>query len=193
MPRRDLTQALALLEKKGAFTLSELCAWVAGEEIRGSWWSHPAGREIFAVADGLEHSGGVLVCKLKGAKVTFVHERLWPALLRVVTDAAFRASRVTALSPSARALLAKVEAEPVRTDLLGLEKKQRTKLQTELEASWLVHARSEHTESGRHATVLQRWEEWAPAKHVKAARKLPFDDARDQLAAAGLTVERERR
>jgi hypothetical protein len=56
---------------------------VAGEEIRGSWWSHPHGRDIFRVTRFLRSSPEVLTCCLLDGKITFVHRRLWPALVRL--------------------------------------------------------------------------------------------------------------
>src|SRR6185369_886991 len=51
---------------------------IAGRPIRGSWWGHPKGHEIFRVADAVSESDEVLVCKLVDGKVTYVHRRLWP-------------------------------------------------------------------------------------------------------------------
>ena len=55
---------------------------VAGEAIRGSWWSHPRGKSIFAALRAAEESDEVLTCQLVGGRKTFVHARLWPALVR---------------------------------------------------------------------------------------------------------------
>lgn len=60
-----------------------LAEFVAGERIRGSWWGHPKGHEIFRAAGHVIDSGEVLVCRLVDAKVTYVHRRLWPALVRL--------------------------------------------------------------------------------------------------------------
>lgn len=56
---------------------------VAGFPIRGSWWRHPKGREIFALTRAVRDSPDVLVCRLVGGKITYVHRRLWPALVRL--------------------------------------------------------------------------------------------------------------
>jgi hypothetical protein len=56
---------------------------VAGEKIRGGWWGHPAGREIFRVTRLLRSSAEVLTCCLLDGKITYVHRRLWPALVRM--------------------------------------------------------------------------------------------------------------
>ena len=56
---------------------------IAGEPIKGSWWGHPKGQQIFAILEALSASEDILVCRLVGGKVTMVHRRLWPALFRV--------------------------------------------------------------------------------------------------------------
>jgi len=56
---------------------------VAGEPIRGSWWAHPLGHEIFRITRAVRDSDEVLVCRLVDGKITYVHRRLWPALVRV--------------------------------------------------------------------------------------------------------------
>jgi hypothetical protein len=55
---------------------------IAGEPIRGGWWSHPKSQAIFAVTRAIRESDQVLVCRLIKGKVTLVHRRLWPALVR---------------------------------------------------------------------------------------------------------------
>jgi hypothetical protein len=56
---------------------------VAGEPVRGSWWSHPASHEIFVAINALCASPDVVRVRLIDGKVTLVHRRLWPALVRV--------------------------------------------------------------------------------------------------------------
>src|ERR1700693_1856397 len=59
-----------------------LAAAIAGEPVRGSWWSHPKSQEIFSVTRAIRESDEVLVCRLIKGKITFVHRRMWPALVR---------------------------------------------------------------------------------------------------------------
>jgi len=81
-------QALAFIRKHGVVLeaargpVPSLVEVIAGEPVRGSWWSHPEGREIFAVTRAVRANDDVLVCRLIKGKVTFVHRRLWPALVR---------------------------------------------------------------------------------------------------------------
>ena len=56
---------------------------IAGETIRGSWWGHPKSREIFRAARAVSESPEVLVCKLIDNKVTYVHRRVWSALIKL--------------------------------------------------------------------------------------------------------------
>jgi hypothetical protein len=82
-------QALAFVRRHGVVlesargTAPSLADAVAGEPIRGSWWSHPKSHEIFALTRSVRESKDVLVCRLVAGKVTFVHRRLWPALVRL--------------------------------------------------------------------------------------------------------------
>ena len=55
---------------------------VAGDSIKGSWWGHPKGHEIFNVLGELDDSPDVVRLRLVNGKVTLVHRRLWPALVR---------------------------------------------------------------------------------------------------------------
>jgi len=81
-------QALAFVRKHGivlegaAGSVPSLAAAIAGEPVRGSWWAHPRGQEIFEVTRAVRDSADVLVCRLVDGKITYVHRRLWPALVR---------------------------------------------------------------------------------------------------------------
>lgn len=56
---------------------------VAGEPIVGGWWAHPKGKAIFAALSEIDDSHDVRCFKLIDGKVTFVHRRMWPALVRL--------------------------------------------------------------------------------------------------------------
>jgi hypothetical protein len=56
---------------------------VVGEPIRGSWWAHPRSHEIYAVLTELEDSPEVVRLRLIRGKITLVHRRIWPALVRL--------------------------------------------------------------------------------------------------------------
>jgi hypothetical protein len=84
-------QALAFVERLGVVlqaargTVPSLAEKVAGEPIRGSWWGHAKGKEIFRLAEAVSDSPDILVCTLVDDKVTYVHRRLWLALVRLAS------------------------------------------------------------------------------------------------------------
>lgn len=82
-------QGLAFVKRHGVVLqaargiVPSLAEAIAGAPIRGSWWAHPSGHDIFRVAEAVSDSNDVLVCKLIDGKVTYVHRRLWPALVKL--------------------------------------------------------------------------------------------------------------
>jgi hypothetical protein len=82
-------EALAFVERHGVVLqaargpLPNLAEAIVGGPIRGSWWGHPKGKEIFRATKAICESPNVLVCKLVGGKITYVHRRLWPALVKL--------------------------------------------------------------------------------------------------------------
>lgn len=81
--------ALAFIRRHGVVLegargpVQNLAEAVAGERIHGSWWGHTKGQEIFRLTRAVRDSGDILVCRLVGHKITYVHRRLWPALVRL--------------------------------------------------------------------------------------------------------------
>jgi hypothetical protein len=82
-------EAVAFVERHGIVLQAargpapSLAEAIAGGPIRGSWWGHPKGREIFRAAQAVCDSPDVLVCRLIDGKVTYVHRRVWPALVKL--------------------------------------------------------------------------------------------------------------
>ena len=85
----NLAQTLKFIETHGVVLVSakgpvpRLTEAIAGSPIKGSWWSHPKGQQIFTILEAVTESEDVLVCRLIKGKVTLVHRRLWPALVRL--------------------------------------------------------------------------------------------------------------
>jgi hypothetical protein len=82
-------QGLAFVKRYGVVLqaargpVPSLAEAIVGGPIRGSWWAHPKGKEIYRVAAAISENEDVLVCKLVEGKVTYVHRRLWPALVKL--------------------------------------------------------------------------------------------------------------
>jgi hypothetical protein len=81
-------QAMAFVEHCGVVLVSargpvpRLTEAIVNEPIEGSWWGHPKSHHIFAILEALADSEDILVCRLVRGKITLVHRRLWPALVR---------------------------------------------------------------------------------------------------------------
>ncbi len=189
---KTAAQALAFVRKHRLVMLSAhvdalpcFADEVAGARIAGSWWGHPKGKLIYALAEGLEDSERVLSMKLLQGKTTFVDRALWPAVLAVVLDDDWRKARRTGLSAAAKALWKKTDAGSCRGEAAAPVK--------QLEERLLVHVASEHTEKGRHEKRLTSWAGWAKAQRVKPA-KISVEVALQQLreAAQGTATALER-
>ena len=84
-------QALRFVEKHGIVLqaargpVPSLAEQISGEPIKGSWWAHSKGHEIFELLSVVSEHRDVLVCKLVNGNVTYVHRRAWPALVKLAT------------------------------------------------------------------------------------------------------------
>jgi len=81
-------EAISFIERHGIVLASakgpvpSLAAMLVGEPIKGSWWAHPKGHQIFSTFEAIADSPDILSCRLVDGKVTYVHRRLWCALIR---------------------------------------------------------------------------------------------------------------
>jgi hypothetical protein len=82
-------EALQYIEQEGIVLesargqKSSLAQRITGRPIKGSWWADPDAGQVFALTRAVRSSPDVLVCRLVQGKITFIHRRLWPALVRV--------------------------------------------------------------------------------------------------------------
>ena len=80
---------LAFVEKHGVVLAAakgpvpSVAEAIAGGPIRGSWWGHAKGSEIFRALSAIDDSPDVLCFRLVDGKITFVHRRLWASLVRL--------------------------------------------------------------------------------------------------------------
>ena len=83
--------ALAFVRRHGVVLVSakgpapRLTEAIAGEAIKGSWWAHEKSHQIYAVLQKLSESPDILVCRFIDGRVTLVHRRLWPAIVKLAT------------------------------------------------------------------------------------------------------------
>ena len=82
-------EAIAFVKRHGVVLqaargpVPSLAEAIAGAPIRGSWWGHPKSQIIFRASRAVCDNPDVLICKLIDDKVTYVHRRLWPALVKL--------------------------------------------------------------------------------------------------------------
>lgn len=173
-------EGFATLSPAGEFP--SLAKFVSGEDIRGNWWSHPRANEIYNLFQRVASSPNVIVAKLVDGKVTLVHKRLWPSLVRLVTDDSYRKRSLSKLTPLARAMLGHVEKHgSVRMDFLsneiGKSQKELKKARELLERLCLVASHDEHTPDGHHEVVLEAWPALIRRKDIKVPSSLTFESA----------------
>jgi hypothetical protein len=168
MQRIDSSALLAVLERDGLLLLSDpllpsLTSLVVGAPVGGSWWGHPRGNEIYHLLNELAEQPQVLMVKLVSAKVTFVHQRLWPAVVGVGQSRA--AWQLDGLTPASKFLLGLVD-ETGRLEwddippFLPPDHKRATESVRALDSRLLVHTTEVHTPSGAHAKNLETWHSW---------------------------------
>jgi hypothetical protein len=156
--------------------LPNVASAVAGEPIRGSWWAHPRAHAIFACLGEIEQHPDTLLTKLVAGKVTFVHRRLWPAVLAL--SVAREPWQFAGLAAGARELYDAVEQQGM---LIAAGRAAK-----ELERRLLVHSAQVHTDAGHHELRLERWELWADRAGV--AGPLSAQAGRLQIEAAVLAI-----
>lgn len=184
MGTRDDARVLKELEREGLmpFTdtkLPSIAAVVAGEPIRGSWWSHEKARVIYAVCESLTDHPDLLIAPMLSGKLTWIHRSLWPEVLAVATERA--PWQLAGLTAPARSVLGRISrVDSVRTDSLPKPEAAASRV---LEKRLLVHAGQVHTEKGSHARLLEGWENWA--HEARFDQKLP-----DPAAARAALEER---
>lgn len=167
---RELTK---LVRSRGAVTVTDLASHIAGEEIRGSWWGHPMGKEIYRLLRELLDHPDVFCCKLIDGNDTLVHRRLWPALVRAQRERKLWPP----ISTEAKRLLHQVKRKG-RVLASG-------KARLELERALLVVGQNVHTETGAHKIELMPFESWVPGDEAAAADAMTLDEALTQLRDVG--------
>jgi hypothetical protein len=167
--------------------LPSVTTLVVGKPIKGSWWGHRRGKEIYALLEEFHEGAGALSAKLVNGKITYVHRRLWSAFLELTMHG--QRTRVRLLSVAAKSLHKVVTDETiVRVDELAAtgfaSAKELAGAARELEESVLVHGDSIHTASGAHTKVLQSWPGWVSANGVTRSKTYSLSRARREFAEA---------
>ncbi|MEX0787691.1 MAG: hypothetical protein WD040_02710 [Anaerolineales bacterium] len=157
-----------------------------GRVPAGSWWADPDSHLIYAILGVLARDGDILRLRLINAKWTYVHRRLWPAVLSAAGQRG--GWQREGLSPRARRLLERVGRRgvvdlntPAARGRISL--KQAGEAARELERRILVLSFEVHTPQGTHTKRLESWETWRRRNHVRRSA-LSAVQARARLEAA---------
>jgi hypothetical protein len=166
------SEVFAALKKNGLLPendihLPSVCTLIAGERMRGSWWSHPLSHDIFAVNEQLADHPDVLLTKLIAGKVTFVHRELWRQLYAI--GKAREEWQMKNLTVPALLLLKEIDKMgSLTTNKLGSSFGEKPgDIARDLEKRLLIHAEQVHTATGAHSKMLETWETWAKRIGVK--------------------------
>jgi hypothetical protein len=167
--QKQFDKVFAQLQDDGFLLLSDsdlpsVSGLVTGEKIRGSWWSHQRAQVIFDVSEMLDDHPDVMIMKFISKKVTFVHRELWNHVYSI--GVAREEWQLTKLSASARRVIEKLDDGEEPGPKLGDTAR-------ELESRLLVHAEQIHTESGKHAKVIETWDAWARRAGFRPRRQDP--------------------
>lgn len=161
--QKQFDKVFAQLRDDGLLLTADLTYLITGERIRGSWWSHKLAGTIFKVSEMLDDHPDVTIMKLISGKVTFVHRELWSSIYSI--GIAREDWQLKKLSANARRLLKTVDSSgSVQTSGDAAR---------ELESRLLVHAEQIHTESGKHAKIIETWDAWAKRAGFRARASDP--------------------
>jgi len=163
--------------------LPSVAGLVAGETVRGSWWTHARSHQIFAVLQALADHKQTLITKLVSGKVTFVHRKLWGDVVSIA--AAREPWQTQKLLPPAQMLLDRIDQEgALRTDILDWPSKFKSLkvgvVVRELEKRLLIHSEEFHAESGAHAKLIETWDHWTNRIGFNP-KQVVLDDAKRRL------------
>lgn len=155
-------------------SLPSVVGLVGGPDVKGSWWGHEKGHEIFRDLESLDAHADALVTRLVSGKVTYLHRRLWLDFISVAT--ANEAWQSRGISSAARRLLASVAKEgEIRMDRYvgGKDAPLFRDAAREIERRLLVYTDEIHTEKGSHAKVLMTWSRCPKIRDQRFALRPP--------------------
>ncbi|MGE0171859.1 MAG: hypothetical protein AB7T49_03705 [Oligoflexales bacterium] len=182
-----------LLQVDGVFP--SVAGIVAGRPIKGSWWSDPNAQGIFYVCGEVAEAPDIVVTRVVEGKVTFVHEKLWPALLAVGTSK--EKWQIQKMAKRRKALLAEVESlgefrvDDPTPEIEKLDLKLTDAIR-DFERRLLVVTEQIHTESGAHTKIVRSWRHWSQEKGIVAT--LPsVSVAKEQLVDAAASLMKGKR
>lgn len=182
----EFKNCLQALRKHGLLLMADnklpsMMGIIVGKAVPGSWWAHPRGVLIYNTANELEEHADVMMVKLISGKLTFVHRRLWPALVAV--GSANEDWQLRGLNETGRSVLVELaKAGELYTDALvavgGYEQKTLNAAARQIELRLLAVSAGFRSE-GRHQRHLESWAHWK--RRMKIEGKLSVAKAKQEF------------
>ena len=124
-----------------------------------------------------------LCTKLIGGKATYVHRRLWPAVLAVGTSG--EAWQTEGLPQAAGSILEEVRRRGSLRfdDIPRTDGKSPSGAVKELETRLLARGFQIHTDFGNHVRMLESWDCWAAGNHLQLG-ELTAEEGKRQIEQA---------
>jgi len=193
-PIRDARGALASIKERrivlstGHSSLPSLAEAIAGRQLRGSWMANPEVFRIYDILGEVYKSDAIVTAPLVLGKETLFDASLAPAVARIAGDPKRGKAARASLPRLAKRLLADVEVRgEVRMDRWSASTQHGREARLILERLLLVVSRDLHTESGYHTAIVMPWRKSRiAARFGKAAGRLAFEEAQDQLLLAAV-------
>jgi len=163
--------------------LPSVASLIAGEPVRGSWWPHARAQVIFTMLQQLADHREAVMTKLVSGKVTFVHRRLWTAVITI--GQAHEVWQMNKLTAAAKRILNMVEetGSILSSDLDWTTRFKSVKPGAairDLERRLLIHSEEFHSDSGAHAKRIETWEHWADRRNFRV-REIALEAAKQNL------------
>lgn len=162
-PLRTTAAAAAFVRERrvvmvsGHSSLPVLTEAIVGRAIRRSWMADPQVHRMYRVLTGL-HKFDFLEVPLVLGKEVLIEPSLGPAVERIAADSDRMAAARRTLTPLARRLLERVDADgQVRMDRWRAPATEARRARLLLSRLLLVTTRELHTEAGYHTTIVSPW------------------------------------
>lgn len=79
----ELVRKAGILLESARGPIPNFLELLLNEPVKGNWWAHPKGKFLYKMTRAVRDDPNILVCRLISGKITYVHRRLWPALIRL--------------------------------------------------------------------------------------------------------------
>lgn len=181
---KRVSAVLKAVEKHGLLlendpAVPSVISILAGEPVKGGWWTHPHGNRIHNELNETYDAGDFITIKILNGKNTLVSKDLQPAVISLLL------AHEKAARKGLPKLLAEIDRDiQKRGEWDTFVDKLDPKYVKRLESKGLCFTRQFHTKAGHHAKKLESWKHLAKRLRMKA---VPVEKALEQVDKAVAT------